>query len=109
MSFNRKQTWSVQDKKTIQNLLLQAYELGGSFRQKMTAEYNIVHIVKEIHITEAGRHFNIQLFHNPLIVEKPRTGSSPGSVSSTIHCRVCKNMETGELYIAKFSQIVDWL
>jgi hypothetical protein len=109
MSFNRKQTWTQQDKKTIQNLLLQAYEMGGSFHNKMVMEYNIVHVVKEIHTTEAGRHFNIQMCNNPLIIEKPRTGSVPGSVSSTIHCRVCKNMETGELYIAKFSQIVDWL
>jgi len=108
MSFNRKNTWSTQEKKTIQQLLIAAFEFDGVFRQKMVMEYNIVHIVKEIHTTEAGRHFNIQLFHNPQIIEKPRI-TPPGSCSSIIHCRVCKDLATGQLYIAKFSQIIEWL
>ena len=109
ISFNRKMAWSAQEKKTIVQLLHGAYNINGAFREKMTAEYNIVHVVKEIHTTEAGRHFNIQLCHNPLIAQKPRFMTEPGTISSTIHCRVCKDMETGQLYIAKCSQIVEWL
>jgi hypothetical protein len=107
MSFNRRTVWTLQEKKTIQTLLLDTYADGGLFRERMTHDYNIVHIIKEIHTTEAGRHFNIQLCHNPQIIDKPRH-TPPCSISSTIHCRVCAQ-PCGTLYIAKFSEIVEWL
>lgn len=106
ISFNKKMTWSREEKKAIQDMLYEAYYKGGEFYWKMNNDYNIVHVVKEIHVTEAGRHFNIVLCHNPSIITKPRQPEA--DVTTTLHCRVCFDAH-GLSYISKFSQVVEWL
>jgi len=106
LSFNKKTVWTQQEKKDIKQMLNDAYSKNGIFRHKMDNEYNIIHVIKEIHTTEAGRHFNIQLFHNPDISIKPRF-TPLGTLSSTIHCKV--STDFGKNYISKFSEIVEWI
>lgn len=105
ISFNKKLIWSKDEKRDIMSMLYDAYHRGGMFYWKLNNEYNIIHVVKEVHTTEAGRHFNIVLCNNTSIVTKPRDPVT--TVTTTLHCRVC--YDKGMPYISKFSEIVEWL
>ena len=107
ISYNRKTVWPAGQKKVILDMLYDAYYKSGMFHSKLNNQYNIVHVIKEIHTTEAGCHFNIQLYYNDGIVTKLRNVES-GKLSNTLHCRVCTDT-CGNKYISKFSEIVEWL
>jgi len=83
ISFNKKLMWTKEEKRNIMSMLYEAYYRGGMFHWKLNHEYNIIHVVKEVHTTEAGRHFNIVLCNNTSIVTKPRVPTA--TVTSTLH------------------------